>query len=500
MQYIVMPDQMRLIEKQAFDQGVPSLLLMENAARAVFDAFQKREGDVRGKSALFLIGGGNNGGDGLALARLFALSGGDARLILTREPKTPDARANFAYAKALGIPYIHWTERSHPERLLPRTDYIFDAVFGLGFRGELPLLAARLFKAIKEWDTPVYALDVPSGFDSLTGELAPGTLPALVTYTLGHLKIGQCLTRLPAVLGEVEVLPIGLPEDAYLSPTLSSLITTLEPADLPSRLPKRASDAHKGDAGRVLMYMGSMGMAGAAGFAAQAALACLRSGAGLVTVVCEMEVIPIVQTLAPNATCLPISKALKSRPSYDVFAVGPGLSQSDTIFDNILKLWNPDKPSVWDADALNMLAERPMNLGSSAVLTPHPGEAARLLGMSAPDITFDPLGAGFELQRRYGGTVVLKDAHTLIRDASRTAVNLVGSPALAKGGSGDALAGIIAALLAQTRGEDPFESACTGCLWHGLAGRRAEQKLGTLSPLTDDVIACLGEVALEPEG
>ena len=213
MQYIVMPDQMRLIEKLSFDQGIPSLLLMENAARAVFDTFQKSVGNVRGKSALFLIGGGNNGGDGLALARLFALSGGNARLVLISAPKTPDAKANFAYTKALGIPYLHWNERTPPDRLLPRTEYIFDAVFGLGFRGELPAQVARLFKALKEWDTPAYALDVPSGFDSLTGEVAPGTLPAQVTYTLGHLKFGQCFTRLPSVLGEVQVLPIGFPKE-----------------------------------------------------------------------------------------------------------------------------------------------------------------------------------------------------------------------------------------------------------------------------------------------
>lgn len=500
MKYIVMPDQMRLIEQQAFDSGIPSILLMEQAARAVFEAFIKRVGNPKDKTALFLIGTGNNGGDGLALARLFTLCGGKARLVLTGEPKTPDAKANFAYAKALDIPFIHWSSSANESSLLPKPDYVFDAVFGLGFRGQLPAQVSRLFKAVSAFSAPCFAIDAPSGFDSLTGEVSPGTLAADVTYALGHLKFGQCFTRLPAILGELVDLPLGLPARAYEAPGLSSLITSLEASDLKDHLPKRARNAHKGTMGRVLLYMGSPGMAGAAGMAAQAALSCLRSGAGLVTIACEKEIFPILQTLAPNATCLPIEQAVINPPPYDVFAVGCGLSKSDAIWENILRLWKPDKPSVWDADALNMLAERPMNLGSKAVLTPHPGEAARLLNLTAPDVTFDLLGSAFELQRRYGGTVVMKDAHTIIRSETRTGVNLIGSPALAKGGSGDSLAGIIAALLAQTRGKEPFDSACTACLWHGLAGRRAEAKMGVLSPLSSDVIACLGEVAVNPEG
>lgn len=499
MQTILMPDQMRLLEEQTFALGVPSLLLMENAARAVFDALCSQFGPVYGKTALFLIGQGNNGGDGLALARLFALHGGKARLVLLGEPKTPDSKANFAYTRALGLPYLHFIEGTQADALLPQTDFVIDAVFGLGFRGQLPEQVARLFAAVSGWGSTFIALDMPSGFDSLSGEISPGTLKADYTYALGHLKTGHCFTRLPAVLGTVKVLSLGFPQEVYQVPGLSALITSLEPADLPLRLPKRASNAHKGDAGRLLMYMGSMGMAGAAGMAAQAAIAALRSGAGLVTIACEPEVIPILQTLAPNATCLPIKEALISPPKYDVFAVGCGLSQSDAIWDNILRLWQKDKPSVWDADALNMLAQRPMDLGPLAVLTPHPGEAARLLGVSAPDITFDPLGSAFEIQRRYQGTVVLKDARTLIRDDTRTAVNLIGSPALAKGGSGDSLAGIIAALLAQTRGQAPFDSACVACLWHGLAARRAEAKMGALSPLSSDIVGLLGEVAVNPE-
>ena len=495
MQFILMPDQMRLLEKQAFSLGVPSLLLMENAARACHAAMRETLGGLSGKRVLFLIGGGNNGGDGLALARLCALDGAAVRAVLTADPATPDAKANLDYLKALGIPLLPFSSQTSENELLPRADIIVDAVFGTGFHGALPLQAARLFRAVTNWPATVFAIDTVSGMDCLTGETSPAGLKADHTLVLGHLKIGQCLGRNTENQGRLRVLDIGIPEGAYQLNALSNLITALEEKDLRDFLPKRRDSAHKGDNGRVLMYMGALGMAGAAAMAARAALAGLRAGAGLLTFACEEGIIPILQTLVPNATCVPIAEARRNPPRHDVFAVGCGLSQSEEIWQNILVLWQKDKLSVWDADALNLLAGHPMHLGEKAVLTPHPGEAGRLLGLSAADVAFDPLAAAFELQRRYGGTVVLKGALTLIKSDNHTAINRVGSSALAKGGSGDALAGIIAGLLAQHPTGAPFDAARTACLWHGMAGRLAEQKYGKLSPLTEDVIGLLGEAA-----
>ena len=495
MQTILMPAQMRLLEEQAFSLGVPSLLLMENAARGAYAEIIRTYGDVRGKQILFLIGTGNNGGDGLALARLCKLAGAHPFLVLTGEVKTPDAQANLRYVKALGIPMLNWTSAVAETALPHGVDLIVDAVYGTGFHGELPAQAGRLFRCVAQFQAPCVAIDVPSGMDSLTGHFHLQALPASLTLALGHYKIGHLLTRSPELLGTLHLMPIGIPDKAYEIPALDNLITSLDAEDLQTRLPKRLPNAHKGDNGRVLRYMGSMGMAGAAAMAAQAAEACLRSGAGLLTFVCEPDLIPIFQTLVPNATCVTLDQARKNRPKYDVFASGCGLGQSEAIWENILSLWDREKPSVWDADALNLLARHPMNLGGKAVLTPHPGEAARLLDASPSDIVFDPLAAAFELQRRYGGTVVLKGANTFIRDARSTAINRVGSPALAKGGSGDALAGIIAALLAQQGKEAPIESAKTACLWHGMAGKAAQARLGVLSPLTGDVISSLGLVA-----
>ncbi len=497
MRFILTPEQMRALEARAFSLGTPSLLLMENAARAAHSALKSILGGVEGKDILYLIGTGNNGGDGLAMARLCRLEGGCPRILLTGEPKTPDALANLSYSKALGIPVCEWDAAGGEGTLLPMPDAVVDAVYGTGFHGELPGLIGRLAGIINRWAVPVIALDAPSGMDSLSGVASGECFSARHTVALGHLKTGLCMTRHPEKTGKLLCVPIGIPETAYEIFREQALISALEPEDLIGRLPVRSVNAPKGDCGRILLYMGSMGMAGAAGMAAQAALAALRSGAGLVRIACEPAIIPVLQALVPNAMCVPVGKALAEREEYDVFAVGCGLGMSEEVWKNIMALWRRDLPSVWDADALNLLAGHPMDLGEKAVITPHPGEAARLLGWPRERILNAPLDAAEALQRKYGCTVVLKGAVSVIRDQGNTALNLEGSPALAKGGSGDALTGVIAALLAQQPGLTPFESARTACLWHGMSGQEAARRMGVLSPLTSDVIGCLGTVSLQ---
>ena len=492
MQAILTPDQMRTLESTAFSQGVSTLLLMEEAARGAHDALADILQGVKGRDLLYLIGSGNNGGDGLAMARLCKQDGGHPRILLVGEPKTPDAKTNLRYAQALGLPMMRYTE-DQDVTVFRRPDAVVDAIFGIGFHGSLPAGLYPLVQVVKAWQVPVMALDVPSGLNGESGQVVGEAFQASRTLAIGHLKTGLCLCRTEQV-GEMRVIPLHLPKAAYPDPCHSGWITALEEKDLPLLLPRRPRNAHKGSAGRVLLYMGSLGMAGAAGMAAQAAEACLRGGAGLVTLACEPEIIPILQTLAPNAMCLPVQEAIKHPPAHDVLALGCGLGQSEEVWENILALWNKDKPSVWDADALNLLALHPMNLGEKAVMTPHPGEAARLLQCEINEVLTQPLEAAKQLQDKYGGTIILKGATSVIQDSRRTALNLVGSPALAKGGSGDALAGIIAALLADSMGDAPFEAARTACLWHGMAGKEAAKGMNERSVLTSDVIACLGLV------
>jgi len=318
MQTILTPDQMRALENSAFSQGVSTLLLMEEAARGAYRVLKDILKGVTGKEILFLIGSGNNGGDGLAMARLCVQDGGLPRMLLIAEPKTPDALANLAYCQALGIPMLRYAQ--HPDvQAFRKPDAVVDAIFGIGFHGAMPASLEPLVQVIDGWQVPVIALDVPSGINAETGTLAGTAVKASHTLAMGHLKTGLCLCRTEHV-GKMRVIPLHLPQRAYPDPCHAGWITALEETDLALLLPRRPRNAHKGSAGRVLLYMGSLGMAGAAGMAAQAAEACLRGGAGLVTVACEPEIIPILQSLVPNAMCLPIADAIKHPPGHDVLA------------------------------------------------------------------------------------------------------------------------------------------------------------------------------------
>ena len=494
MQLILSPQQMKALEERAFELGLSSLLVMEQAARGAHAALSRILGGVAGKDILYLIGSGNNGGDGLAMARLCWQDGGRPRLLLLREPHTKDALINLAQVKALGIPVLRF-DNTQDASAFRKPQAVVDALFGTGFHGSLPEELVPLAAAVAAWQVPVFAVDVPSGLDGDSGAVLGAAFQASHTLAIGHLKTGLCLSQRPELVGQVEVIPLHLPHQAYPHACTSPYITALEAQDLLLRLPRRAKNAHKGSCGRVLMYMGSLGMAGAAAMAAQAAEACLRGGAGLVSVACPPDILPILQTLVPNAMCMPIKEALQNPPPHDVLALGCGQGQSEEVWQNILSLFHADKPSVWDADALNLLAKHPMQLGDRAVLTPHPGEAARLLDWPLKDVLEKPLEAASQLQTRYGGTVVLKGAVSIIKNAAQTAFNLVGTPALAKGGSGDALAGLLAALLAEDPAGNPFEAASTACLWHGMAGIKASERQAERSVLTGEVIACLGELA-----
>ena len=488
MRLILTPQQMRAVEERAFALGLSPLLLMEEAARGAFLWIQEKMGGLRGKRLLFLIGPGKNGGDGLVMARLSHQAGALVQVLLAEEPRSLEAIANLRHIRALGLPVSAW-QPEYPLRDKP--DAVVDAVFGTGFHGGLPERILALAQSVNALGVPLLSVDAPSGLDSLSGRVDNQAFRATWTVALGHGKIGLYLSPRQDVIGEVGIVPLSLPEAAYEA-LADKPISALEAGDLAHRLPHRPSNLHKGQAGRVLLYAGSLGMAGAAAMAAKAAL---RAGAGLVSIACEREIIPVIQTLVPNAICLDVERVLASPPAYDAFAAGPGLGQSEAAWRNLSLLYQADVPSVLDADALNLLARQPLAIGHKTLLTPHPGEAARMLGMSGREVTDKPIAAAQSLQARYGGTVVLKGAASIIHDGKQTALNTLGSSALAKGGSGDALTGIMAALLAASPDASPYETARTACLWLGLAGQAAAKRHGERGALTGEVIDCLAEVA-----
>ena len=504
---VLAPGDTRRTEQKAFDLGVPSLLLMEHAAMAVVDELEKAlGGNCKGKRVLFLCGTGNNGGDGFAAARLFARRGGRAAVWMLNEPKTPDANTNLQWLRLLpeveieNVTSVLEAGKSLDDLRRPYDAYV-DALVGTGFRGKpeglLPVMMAVPRHFAFDQPAPVIAVDIPSGIDGKTGEIPGAFVCADVTVTFNTPKPGLYLTQHREAVGKIVVADIGLwPMMSWNSSALlleepKLNCETLLPAAL-TRMEKRSLAVHKGDNGRVLLYAGKLGMTGAVAMAAKAAI---TAGAGLTTIACEKEIIPILQTLVPNAMCVDIQDAIKNPPPYDVFAVGCGLGQSEEIWQNILKLWAPDKHSVWDADALNLLAKHEMKLGEKTVITPHPGEAARLLGWRIGEIMADRLKAARALTEKYECAAVLKSDVSVICGKEggelKYYLNTVGTPALAKGGSGDALTGILAAVM----GEDGFflDDAALACLWHGMAGVVGEEKFGQRELTTDQLISCLHE-------
>lgn len=502
---LLTPQDMRKTEQKAFEAGMPSILLMEHAAIKVVDALEKELGGCEGKDVVFLCGTGNNGGDGLAAARLFQMRGGRPEIWLSGDPKTPDAKTNLQMALACGIevknlaglPREEWpfSEGYSPDK---RRDGYVDALLGIGMKGEPDeITSAMILVPYHDFgNRVVIAVDVPSGMDALTGDCPGIYMHADVTVTFHAAKPGLYLSQDREAVGRIEVADIGLGawHCTHLSDEEKEMDLEITTPEHLMYLSPRALDAHKGDFGRILIYAGSMGMAGAAAMCAKAAIA---AGAGLTTVCCPKEIIPVLQTLVPSAMCMDIEEAVKNPPVYDVLAVGCGLSQKEGVWENILKLYDPEKPSVWDADALNLLAKHPMKLGKKAVITPHPGEAARLLDMTPDQVLEDPISSARMLQEKFGCCVLLKGdvsiacSISLITGLPMYVFNALGTPALAKGGSGDALAGILAAL-AHTEGVFA-SSAALASAWHGMAGIVGESKFGQRELTTMQLIDCLHE-------
>lgn len=471
MKYVITAEEMKRTETEFMRRtGYPSLLLMEHAAQAVAEETRRHA-----ENAVFFCGPGNNGGDGYAAARLFAQAGGRAEVWALSDPEAlrGDALTNARLCAALGVPVKRWTK----ETPLPQgCGAIVDAMFGMGLSRPLEGAYADAARRINAAGLPVVAVDMPSG----TAELS---VRADVTVTFHKMKLQHALFLGRENAGRVVVTDIGIPEDG-------AGFSVLEEGDVPALLPPRLRNAHKGTCGHALLIAGSRGMAGAAALCANAAM---RAGAGLCTLLAAEETIPVLQQLAPCATCLPREstppeEALRGKAA---FAAGPGLGRSAETA-RILTALCAEKliPAVWDADALNWLSEQPQRLGENAVITPHPGEAARLLGCGTREITADPIAAAQALSEKFGCTALLKGAATVIVCGEKRALNLSGTPGLATGGSGDVLTGVIAGLLAQ--GLAPFDAARLGAFLHGRAGERAAQKRGVRSMLATDAAEALG--------
>ena len=489
---VLAPAAVRALEQRvASEDGIPTAELMARAGAAAFVVLRERW--PQAQRITVVCGRGNNAGDGYVLARHAYQAGLQVQVLqLPGEPTDTGSHVSDAAAALAALPV---PPEGFEQGKLADADVIVDALFGIGLRGKPHSAAALVIAAINASHKPVLALDIPSGLDAETGAGVAHAVHANATVTFVAVKPGLVTGRAIEAVGELIYRSLGI-----AASRLSSSTEWLSLADLQARLPLRRRASHKGEQGHVLVVGGSAGMGGAARLAGEAAL---RTGAGLVSVYCHRDYAGGLLAARPELMVTgyePVPDFHQMDPLMaraDVIVVGPGLSTAAwamPVVEHVLHA-APDsalkrqRTLLLDADALNLLAMRPPAepLGQ-VILTPHPGEAARLLGVTTAEIEADRWQAVRELQRRYGGVVVLKGAGTLVCDGHHVSAIAGGNPGMASGGMGDVLAGVIGALCGQ--GFNRFDAARLGVALHGWAADQAvEQRGGERGLLASDLFA-----------
>jgi len=496
--------EMREIDLRAIQQfGIPGEILMESAGRGAFEYIMESMPDL--SSAVIFCGKGNNGGDGLVIARHLKDHAVDALVILLAKMKDlkGDAKTNLDRFLKIGGQLIEVPGEEELEReLIPRgAELIVDAIFGTGLESEVRGLPRRAIELINDFSgqtgTFVLAVDVPSGINASNGQLMGAAVIADATATFGLPKIGHYCYPGASHTGEIRVIDIGIPE------SLAEQVKTwtIDPAGALRMIKPRPPESHKGDNGHTLILAGSPGKTGAAVMAGESAL---RAGAGLVTLgvpaslhdIFEIKTMEVMTEPVPDAETRSfdersVPRALELLAGKDVIAIGPGIGRGkgvDEFFKKILLA--ATVPVVIDADGLNSLAGQ-MDLlkkvRAPVILTPHPGEMSRLAGMEVSEIQRDRVAAARSFAREWKVILVLKGARTVAAGPEGEAfINLSGNPGMASAGMGDALTGIIAGLLSQ--GYEPLPAAALGAFIHGKAGDLAYAEAGGIGIIATDLI------------
>ncbi len=458
--------QVRELDRTAIEGfSIPGSTLMERAGIAAFSLLCKAWPDAQ--EITVVCGVGNNGGDGYVLARLALQAGKTVHIFQLGERGKIKGDALTHYNRLIQV-----GGEVKPFKTIPKeTNLIVDGIFGTGLEREVTGAWSQAIEAINSAASPVLALDIPSGLHSDSGQILGVAVKAAATISFIGLKRGEFTGAGPEQCGQILFNDLDLPEAVYTAEQPTA--RRVEWSILTGLLGRRARGAHKGDFGHVLVIGGDHGFSGAVRMAGEAAL---RTGAGLVTVATRPEHAALLNTARPELMCHGVADASVLAPLLQratVIAIGPGLGQtawSRALFNTALE---SKLPLVVDADALNLLASEPARR-DNWILTPHPGEAARLLEMSAADIQSDRFRSAQTLQAQYGGVVVLKGAGTLIANAEQPiSVCTAGNPGMATAGMGDVLTGIIAGMLAQ--GIGLADAATAGVCLHAAAADRAAQ-------------------------
>jgi len=503
---LVTSQEMRAIDAAAVGEyGIPGIVLMENAGLRVVEAVC--EALTPGGRVVVTCGHGNNGGDGLVVARHLLNRGVDVRVMLLAKGSdlAGDAAANHGIARKMGVPILEAPSTRALNAAAESADLLVDAILGTGVKGKAHGAALAAVRATRRCRGRIIAVDIPSGVSADDGALLGEAVRAEVTVTLGLPKIGLYTYPGRGYCGDIHVVDIGLPRPLLISPGLRTNLTTTEEAA--RRLPTRPPDAHKGDFGRVVILGGSPGFTGAPCLAAEGAL---RVGAGLVTVGCAESLNPILEAKLTEAMTRPlpetpqsalgrdsVSDALGLCAQADAVVLGPGLSRHPeaAAFARAV-IHSVAAPLVVDADALTALAGDLAPLRTRrgpTVLTPHPGEMSRLCSTTIAAVQSDRLGWCRRLADETGAVAALKGAGTVVAAPDGEAwVNPTGSSALATGGTGDVLAGAIAGLLAG--GADALSASVAAVYYHGAAADLAESRTSGRGVTAGDVALALAEV------
>ncbi len=503
---IVTAEQMRKIDQECSRLGKPVSVLMENAGKAVAEATQDYLGTLKNQHILCLIGGGNNGGDGLVAARY--LTGWGAKVSVYLCASRPADDINLKKLKAKKIACIEAKTDKNLKKLdtlLASATCVIDALLGTGkmrpLEGVFKQALGKVNVAKKERKVKIIAVDLPSGMDADTGAVDPACPYADLTVTLAFPKMG--LYKFPGAerAGKVKIADIGIPQK--LADDIN--IDLITPDWAAKTLPKRPLNSNKGTFGRVLINAGSINYIGAAYLACSGAM---RVGTGLVTLATATSLAPIVASKFAEATYLPLPESKpgtlsvegadiihKGCGQYNVLLIGCGLGQNPATIEFLssLLLKKDLPPLIIDADGLNIVGRLPewwRKIPDNTILTPHPGEMARLSGLTIDKVQADRVGVACKFAKKWQKTVVLKGAFTVIASANgKCRVSPFANPGLASAGTGDVLAGTIAGLKAQ--GLNSFDAAALGVYLHGASGDKIRDEIGDTGMIASDLLKAL---------
>ena len=504
--YIVTPEEMNGVDKSmSVEYGVPTLLLMENAANAVATYISN---NYNAKRIVFITGSGNNGGDGWAAARILFARGIDVCVVSAcgEDRMSELTHSNYLMAKALNVPFILDADENCLIAQIAKSDLAVDALLGTGLKGKVSGKAESFINVLNDSRINVLSVDIPSGINALDGSICGVAVKADATVVLGTYKKGQLLLPAREYCGKMHVDTISIPSNVFATKSNKMVLTC---NDVAKMLKTRADSSHKGTFGKLGIIAGSVGMTGAASLCAMSAQ---KSGVGIVQLAVPESTNSVFEVKLTEQMSVPMPENQFGALAYSkqliefccgksALVIGPGLSRASAGSDFIPEILNSfDGLCVIDADGLNCICRTPEALSNGkCIITPHIGEMSRLTGLSVEEISRDMESVALDFAKKYNVTVVLKNYVTVIASPDgRVVYNITGNSGMAKGGSGDVLSGIIGSLCAQ--GYDAFESAVIGAFINGFAADIASENISKVSLMPSDTVNCISNAFLRIYG